>query len=103
MDCIVPGVTEAVSPLLHGFLAKQACVVLWVSKPAFLSDYYLTGVSCIFLFTVTRWESLPHHLLRPFTLSLSFSCQGVYLQSANQSQPVIRETRGDALVASTRK
>ena len=24
---------------LHGFLAKQTCLVLWLSKPAFLSDH----------------------------------------------------------------
>ena len=24
--------------LLHGFAAKQACLILWLSKPAFLSD-----------------------------------------------------------------
>ena len=25
--------------LLHGFVAKQACLVLWFSKPAFLSNH----------------------------------------------------------------
>ena len=32
---------------LRGFVAKQACLVLWLSKP-FLSNHYLTGVSHIF-------------------------------------------------------
>ena len=30
---------HSLKPLLHGFVAKQACVVLWVNKPAFLSDH----------------------------------------------------------------
>ena len=30
--------------LLHGFVAKQACLVLWLSKP-FLSNHSFTGVS----------------------------------------------------------
>ena len=30
---------HSLRPLLHGFVAKQACVVFWVSKPAFLSDH----------------------------------------------------------------
>ena len=25
--------------LLHGFVAKQACLVLWLSKPPFVSSY----------------------------------------------------------------
>ena len=25
--------------LLHGFVAKQACLALWLNKPAFLSDH----------------------------------------------------------------
>ena len=34
--------------LLHGFVAKQSCLVLWLSKPALLSNLYSTGVSHIF-------------------------------------------------------
>ena len=30
--------------LAHGFLAQLACLVLWFSKPAFLSDHKLSGV-----------------------------------------------------------
>ena len=37
-------------PLLHGFVAKQACLVLWLSKPALLSNHYLTGASYIFYY-----------------------------------------------------
>ena len=32
--CLVPYLVL----LLHGFVAKQACLVLWLSKPAFLSN-----------------------------------------------------------------
>ena len=28
--------------LLHGFVAKQACLVLWLSKPVFMSDHQIT-------------------------------------------------------------
>ena len=34
--------------LLHGFVAKQSCLVLWLSKPALLSNHYATGVSHIY-------------------------------------------------------
>ena len=30
--------------LLYGFVAKQACLVLWLSKPALLNNHYLIGV-----------------------------------------------------------
>ena len=36
--------------LLHGFVTKQACLVLWLSKPAFFSNHKLTGVSHIFFY-----------------------------------------------------
>ena len=34
--------------LLYGFVANQACLVLWLSKPALLNNHYLTGVFHIF-------------------------------------------------------
>ena len=36
--------------LLHGFVTKQACLVLWLSKPALFSNHKLTGVSHIFFY-----------------------------------------------------
>ena len=36
--------------LLPSFLVKQACLVLWLSKPALLSNHYLTGASYIFFY-----------------------------------------------------
>ena len=44
---------------LLGFVAKLACLVLWVSKPAFLSDHQLTGVSCTFPFNYDPLVGLP--------------------------------------------
>ena len=29
----------SLSLLLHGFVAEEACLLLWLSKPAFLSDH----------------------------------------------------------------
>ena len=37
--------------LLHDSVAKQACLVLWLSTPTFLSNHQLTGVSPYFFFT----------------------------------------------------
>ena len=34
--------------LLHGFVAQQGCLVLWLSKPAFLGNHQLTRVSHMF-------------------------------------------------------
>ena len=41
--------------LWPGFVAKQACLFLWISKPAFSNHYELTGIS-IFLLTIPYWE-----------------------------------------------
>ena len=34
--------------MFHGFIATQACLVFWLSKPSLLSHHWLTGVSYVF-------------------------------------------------------
>ena len=38
--------------LLHGFVAKEAGLVLSLSKPAFLSNHYIIGISHFFLLKI---------------------------------------------------
>ena len=52
--------------LFHGFVAKQACLVLWLSKPVFLGNHQLTGVSHFYLWSpnginhlITYFVALP--------------------------------------------
>ena len=42
--------------LSHGFFAKRACLVLWLSKPAFLSNLTYRGLPYSFLLTVPLWD-----------------------------------------------
>ena len=57
--------------LLHGFVAKQACLALWLNKPAFLSDH--TEVSHTFFFIYHPLVGLTVYLLYLFRVSLSSS------------------------------
>ena len=50
------------------FFAKQACLVLWLSKLALLSNHYLTGVSHIFFYL--RSPSGINYFISHFALSL---------------------------------
>ena len=38
--------------LFRGFVAKQACLVLWLSHPASLSNHYYRGRPYLFLLTI---------------------------------------------------
>lgn len=62
--------------LLHGFVAQQACLVLWLSKPVFLGNHQLTRVSHFFLWILTQSPSginclIPCfcHLLCPYQMN----------------------------------
>ena len=50
--------------LFQGFVAKQTCLVLWLSKPTFLSNRYLTGLPYIFYLQsplgAEYWITYPH-------------------------------------------
>ena len=50
--------------LFQGFVAKQTCLVLWLSKPTFLSNRYLMGLPYIFYLQshlgVKYWITYPH-------------------------------------------
>ena len=51
MPTLVYCLGACVMLLLHGFVAKQACLVLWLSRPTFFSYHQLTGTLklCLYL------------------------------------------------------
>lgn len=51
------------SRALYVFAAKQACLALWLSQPAFLSDHHLPVVPVFSLLTVPWWDCLFNHLV----------------------------------------
>ena len=42
--------------LSRGFVAKRVCLVLWLSKPAFLSNLTYRGFPYFFLLTIPLWD-----------------------------------------------
>ena len=72
--------------LMHGFVAKQACLILWLSKPTFLSNHQFIGVSQTFS-TYSPPVGLTFPLLGPVVLSLSLGAAGMWSLRAVVGRP----------------